>query len=203
MDSLTGTLTLTKPLDYETVKEYTIIVEATDQSLNMSERLTSSVTGHIIVTDANDNNPTFVIPSSSSVLISDSVTVGEVVTRIVAVDSDSGNNGRISYVISSGNEDDCFSLGYDTGVMTLMKPLMFSDSTKTFTFNISANDHGTPTRKAHFTLKLVIEGSDDNPPRFTAPKYLATVSEDASIGTYVLKVFAKSEYAETGKQHRP
>ncbi|KAB0799258.1 hypothetical protein PPYR_07138 [Photinus pyralis] len=196
IDSLTGALILAAPLDYELVTEYTIVVRATDQCVNVSERLSTTVTARIIVTDANDNSPSFVLPTSSNVVVSDSVTLGEVVTRILAVDKDNGDNGRVTYIIAGGNEDNKFALGYDTGVLTLAKPFTFTDSIKTFTLNVTASDHGTPTRQANTVLKLAIQGSIHNPPRFLNSEYHAKISEKAALGSYVTKVAAKSGLLE-------
>lgn len=196
VDPLTGTLTLTSNLDYESLPEYTLVVRAIDQSLNVSERLTSSVTARVIVTDSNDISPKFVFPISSSVVMSDSLTLGMVITRVIAVDSDSGDNGRVSYVISGGNEEGRFSLSYDTGVLTLAKPLA---SKKGYSLNITASDHGSPTRKTNMILKLNVRGSTENPPRFLNSVYEAKISEDAPIGAYVIKVAAKSALMDRGK----
>ena len=122
------------------------------------------------------------------------------VTRIVAVDSDNGDNGRVTYVISGGNEGNIFSLGYDTGVLMLTRPLS-TGSGKTFSLNVTANDHGTPTRQARMTVKLSMENSSENPPRFVNAQYFADVVEDSPIGTFVLKVTAKSSHVE-GKCHK-
>ncbi|KAF5284599.1 hypothetical protein FQR65_LT02425 [Abscondita terminalis] len=198
IDSLTGGLILSAPLDYETLTEYMIIVKATDQSLNISERLSTTVTARIIVTDSNDNTPKFIMPTSSNVLVSDSITLGEVVTRIVAVDKDNGDNGRVTYVIAGGNEDNKFALGYDTGVLTLAKPLIFTDTAKTFTLNVTASDHGTPTKQANSVLKLTLQGSSSTPPRFLHSEYKAKISEKVSPGSYVTKLSAKSGSLEGG-----
>lgn len=197
IDFLTGTLILSNSLDYESIEEYTIIVAATDQSVNVSERKTTSVTARVIVTDYNDNSPRFVVPVPPTAFISEATIVGMKVTHLVAVDSDSGDNGRVTYVISSGNEGSVFALGYDTGVLTLAKPL--PDAQRTYILNVTATDHGTPTRHADIELKLAVQGSEANPPRFFNSLYRASVPEDAPIGTFVTKVTTKSGVAEHGK----
>lgn len=201
VDALTGTLTLIAPLDYETLPEYTLIVKAMDQSTNASERLSTSVTARIIVTDFNDNGPKFVFPATSAVTIGDGVTVGMVLSHLVAVDADSGDNGRVTYVISAGNEDGRFSLGYDSGVLTLAKPIISDDEEgeSSYTLNVTASDHGTPTKHANLKLKLTVRGSAQHPPRFLNSVYKVKVSEDAPVGSFVVKVTAKSAFLEAGK----
>lgn len=198
LDPLTGGLVLAKNLDYESVQEYTLVVMATDQSANLSERLNATVTCRIIVEDYNDNAPRFVIPSNSRIYISDSVTAGMLVTHVVAVDSDSGDNGRVTYVISSGNEGNYFALGYDNGIITLTRPLP-SETSRIYVLNITASDHGTPTKQAYIVLKLSLQNSVDNSPQFANSIYYANVPEDVNPGTSVIKVSAKSAFTDSGK----
>lgn len=200
VDALTGTLTLLSALDYETLPEYTLIVRATDQSLNISERLTTTVTARIIVTDSNDNDPKFVFPASNTITINNGLTAGMVVSHLVAIDYDSGDNGRVSYVISSGNDNGRFSLGYDTGVLTLAKSIVPQNEEQEIAYllNVTANDHGKPSRQATLSLKLNVHGSSQHPPRFLNTIYDVKIPEDASVGSFVVKVNAKSSLHETG-----
>lgn len=48
VDSLTGNLILNGPLDYEKIKEFTLIVKATDQCVNATERRSTAVTVQVI-----------------------------------------------------------------------------------------------------------------------------------------------------------
>jgi protocadherin-16/23 len=216
VDPLTGTLTLNSDLDYETLTEYTLIVRATDQPSNKSERLSTSVTAQVTVTDSNDNAPTFVSPAMSSVLLSDSVPVGSTLCHVIAVDRDSGDNGRVTYVIASGNQEGKFSLSYDTGVLTLARSLVSVDtpgnrrgsvgsggggpSGGRYILNVTASDHGSPTpRHASKVIHLIVQGTKENPPRFLHSLYHANVSEDAVVGSYVTKVLARSAMSNSGK----
>jgi protocadherin-16/23 len=215
VDPLTGTLTLNADLDYETLSEYTLIIQATDQPSNKSERLSTSVTARVIVTDANDNPPVFVSPASSTVLLSDSATVGMTLCHVIAVDRDSGENGRVTYVIVSGNQESKFTLSYDTGVLTLARSLVSVDASGNwrssgvsvggasggrYILNITASDHGAPTpRYATKVLHIIVQGTKENPPRFLHSLYHANVSEDSATGSYVTKVLARSPISESGK----
>ncbi|XP_069675157.1 protein dachsous-like isoform X2 [Periplaneta americana] len=208
VDPLTGTLTLHADLDYEVLPEYTLIVRATDQASNKSERLSTSVTARVMVQDANDNVPVFVSPATSTVLLSDSVTVGSTLCHVIAVDKDFGENGRVTYVIASGNQEGKFSLSYDTGVLTLARSLVSVDTPGSrrgsvgggrYTLNVTATDHGAPApRHTTKALHLIVQGTKENPPRFLHSLYHANVSEDAAIGSYVAKVMARSAMVESG-----
>lgn len=197
LDSLTGTLTLASNLDYEGVHEYILVVTATDQAANVSERLSTSVTVRVLVTDFNDNSPKFVVPTTATAFISETSIVGMTITHLVAVDLDSGDNGRVTYTLSGGNNAGMFAIGYDTGTLTLVKPLPTSQ--KSFILNITANDHGTPTRVAHLELKLSVQGNWNSPPKFLESQYTASIAEDISVGMEVTRVAVRSDMLTNSK----
>ncbi|KAI8034953.1 hypothetical protein M5D96_012300 [Drosophila gunungcola] len=202
LDSLTGSLSLQAPLDFEAVQEYLLIVQALDQSSNVPDRLQTSVTVRLRVLDANDNAPQFVSPNtnggkSATLFIGDSTRIGENVAHIVAVDKDSGDNGRLTYEITGGNGEGRFRINPQTGVIELVKslPPAAEDVEKNgrFSLVISAKDHGQPESKRSFlNLQLVVQGSHNNPPRFLQAVYRATILENVPSGSFVLQVTAKS-----------
>ena len=64
VDSLTGALTLAKPLDREERSDYTLILRASDCA-PINDRLAATVTARIVVLDQNDNDPIFVAPETT------------------------------------------------------------------------------------------------------------------------------------------
>lgn len=183
VDSLTGALTLAKPLDREERAEYTLIIEAVDRA-PPGEQLSSTVTARIIVLDQNDNDPVFVAPETTRIPVTPDLLPGAVLTRVVAVDKDVDDNGRVSYVITSGNEEGRFSVGYDSGLVTLLKPMI-----RPLELEITANDHGSPPRKATIKLSLNLAfGQTSGPPRLLLSNPIARVSELLPIGSAVLNV---------------
>lgn len=215
VDPLTGTLSLLAPLDYETLSEYILVIQATDQSSNVTERLSTSVTSRILITDTNDNTPKFISPNiqGAMVFLSDSMTVGHTVTHVVAVDKDSDDNGRISYNIVSGNEDGRFRIDQENGYIELAKPLLGVTNTHhvhhhqnsvmssgKYNLLISASDHGSPVPKeSQITFQILIQSSSNNPPRFLEPVYHINISENILIGSFVVRVGAKSFLPENGE----
>ncbi|CAK1540749.1 unnamed protein product [Leptosia nina] len=199
LDPLTGTLTLISPLDYETLQDYWLVVEAVDQAVNITERLATSATVHVIVQDANDNTPTFVSARKVSVTLN---ALTGVLYQALAVDSDSGDNGKISYYISNGNDHSYFAMDYDSGRLTLSKKFA-SDTSKMrpgqYKLNLTASDHGLPfPRQSHMTLVLHLLESTNTPPRFSEATYKANISEDIRPGSFVTRVSAKSSRGNSG-----
>lgn len=115
--------------------------------------------------------------------------------RVVAVDKDAGDNGRVSYVITSANEEARFSVGYESGIVSLERPMVRSTE-----LEITANDHGSPPRKS--TLRLILtlaSGQTNGPPRLLLANPVARISEDLQVGAPVLNV-AGPIIADQGKR---
>lgn len=115
--------------------------------------------------------------------------------RVVAVDRDAGDNGRVSYVITSANEEARFSVGYESGIVSLERPMV-----RTTVLEITANDHGSPPRKSALKLTLTLaSGQTNGPPRLLLANPVARISEDLQVGAPVLNV-AGPIIADQGKR---
>lgn len=68
LDPVSGVLTLGRQLDRESTPSLFLVVRATDQALDPSQRRWGSVTARLFVTDENDNAPVFSSPSAVSVM---------------------------------------------------------------------------------------------------------------------------------------
>ena len=113
----TGDLTVSRNIDYEDVKEISLIIKAYDQAPTKESQLFTTLTVMILVLDENDNAPVFQSYSPFQVL--EDETVGYRISSIIAVDTDgnvnkSGNN-VISYTIAAGNTNGAFRIDEKTG----------------------------------------------------------------------------------------
>lgn len=189
LDPLTGMLTLAEPLDYEAAREYVLVVRATDQAANASERLSADVTARVAVTDVNDNGPRVVSPAFRRLYVDGAARPGDWLCDVVAVDRDAGDNGRTVYTIGGGNDRGTFAVGYDTGALTLARA---ADTSRTHALNITVADRGTPARYAHVSLEVAFAKSTERSVHFAQKAYAANVSEDAPVGSFVAKVTANS-----------
>lgn len=213
VDPLTGHLTQLLPLDFEELNEYLLVVQATDQSVNVTERLSTSVTARILINDINDNAPVFISPSidNSIVTLSEVTAVGQIVSHVIAIDKDSGENGRITYSTVNGNEDGRFSIDPQKGYIELIKPFYMNGSNAfdngyeavnggKYTLTIAATDHGSPVPQlTRCTVQFIIQGSTNNPPRFVESMYHVNIPENQAIGTFVIRVSAKSYQSGSGE----
>lgn len=192
LDPLTGTLTVAEPLDYETVSEYVLVVRATDQAANATERLWTDVTARIGVRDVNDNGPRVVSPAFRRLRVPGPARPGRWLCDVVAVDRDAGDNGRTVYAIGAGNDKGLFAIGYDTGALALAG---FPDAAAggEHVLNITVADMGEPARYAHITLEVTFAaGAERRSVQFAHRTYAANVSEDVPVGGFVAKVTANA-----------
>ncbi|KAL2077465.1 hypothetical protein ACEWY4_026969 [Coilia grayii] len=145
MDNVQGTLRCTEELDREARDHYDLLLLALDGGrppLSASARVT------IYVEDINDNQPQVILPSSNltCLTVSPSTPAGSMVTRIYAVDVDSGSNSDITYhLVGSEPAHNCpFRIDPHSGNISLTQQLMGQDHGMHHLF-IVVSDGGKPT----------------------------------------------------------
>ncbi|KAH9495210.1 hypothetical protein Btru_015666 [Bulinus truncatus] len=193
----TGEMFISGLIDFEAVKQISVIVKVQDSCPFPGKSLSSLMTTIIFVTDVNDNAPVFESPSMLTV--SEEEVVGYVVVVVVAVDADSNTDGSgnnvVKYFIVSGNEDGKFSLEAETGYLTLYDVLDHETQT-TYILNISAEDMGMPKMVSYQPLVITVADTNDNPPVFHQTVYHTNISENANSPTAFFTVRASD--ADTG-----
>ncbi|XP_063241640.1 protein dachsous [Bacillus rossius redtenbacheri] len=190
VDPLTGTLTLRARLDRESAGEYVLVVRASDRPDNATGRLQSSLTARVVVRDANDNPPVFVSPPAGrEVRVREGWPAGAPLCHVLAADRDEGENGRVTYELSSGDPEGVFRLDRDSGALSLARAPAAGGIA--YELNVTASDHGAAPLRAHRLVRVVVLGAAGSPPRFPRAEYRANVSEDAGVGAFVVKVTAR------------
>ncbi|XP_062289145.1 protocadherin-16-like [Scomber scombrus] len=187
LDPITGVLTLGQKLDCESTPSLYLVVRATDQAVDPSQRRWGSVTARVFVTDENDNAPVFSSPPAVSVM--EDQPVGFVILYVMARDEDEGENGRVSYRIQTGNSAGRFSLNPNTGSLSILKALDREEQ-DIFNLTIIAEDHGTPQLSTSQVLCVQVIDVNDESPVFQRAEFEAQVMENQGPGTTVLTVTA-------------
>ncbi|KAK2846728.1 hypothetical protein Q5P01_009727 [Channa striata] len=187
LDPSTGVLSLGQELDYEVISNLILVIKATDSALDISQRRWGSVTARVYVTDENDNAPVFSSPTAVSVM--EDQPVGFVVLYVMARDADQGENGRVTYIIQSGNTAGTFNLNPNTGSLSIFKPLDREEQ-DVFNLTIIAEDHGIPQHSSSQLLCVHVIDVNDEVPWFEESQYDAQISENRPPGTSVLTVSA-------------
>nr|XP_014343524.1 PREDICTED: protocadherin gamma-A4 isoform X8 [Latimeria chalumnae] len=146
--------------DYEKFREFEIHVKAQDGG---SPSLSSNVTVKIFILDQNDNVPEILYPSltdSSAIieLVPRSSEAGYLVTKVVAVDADSGQNAWLSYRFLKVTESGLFQIGLHTGEIRTSRPFRDTDVIKQ-TLLILVKDNGLQALSVTVTLNVLLAES--------------------------------------------
>ncbi|OWK53006.1 Protocadherin-16 [Lonchura striata] len=187
LDGRSGQLSLRQGLDREAAASFLLVVEATDQARNVSQRRSAAVTARVFVTDENDNVPVFLSPATVSVM--EDQPTGFVALHVVAQDRDLGENGRVSYSLRAGNADGRFHLNPSTGALSIVRALNREEVAQ-HNLTVVATDHGFPRLSATQLLSVLVLDVNDEAPVFEKPEYEAHVMENLPAGSPVLQVLA-------------
>ncbi|XP_029985482.1 LOW QUALITY PROTEIN: protocadherin Fat 3-like [Sphaeramia orbicularis] len=134
----------------------------------------------VTIDDANDNTPTFALPSYE-VFINESVPVGTSVLTVSAVDEDKGENGYITYSVSS-LQPLPFRINQFSGVISTTKELDFESSSESFVFVVRASDWGSPYRReSEVNVTIHLENVNDNQPLFEKVACQGVISMDFPV----------------------
>uniref|UniRef100_A0A8C4XIS4 Cadherin EGF LAG seven-pass G-type receptor 1 n=1 Tax=Falco tinnunculus TaxID=100819 RepID=A0A8C4XIS4_FALTI len=183
--SFSGAIDLINPLDYETIREYTLRIKAQDGGRPPLINSTGMVSVQVV--DVNDNAPIFVsTPFQATVL--ENVPLGYSVLHIQAVDADSGENARLEYKLiemasSTGG------INNSTGWITVAAELD-RETVENYHFGVEARDHGVPVMTSSASVSITVLDVNDNNPTFTEKVYHLRLNEDAAVGSSVLTLTA-------------
>lgn len=197
---LEGVVRVARPLDYETQRAYTLIINASDGG---QPRGTAQTVVVVDVLDVNDNAPVFAaLPAYQDTYAENSAPIALPVITLQATDKDSPPNANITYAIVSGNTPGDvpeFSLGGSNGgALYLDVSALDRERQERYTVIVRASDNGWPVaRTAEVTLVFKVDDANDNAPVFvgfpTQPPGVPVVvqlPEAAVVGTVIADMAA-------------
>ncbi|XP_033036760.1 protocadherin gamma-A10 isoform X5 [Trachypithecus francoisi] len=161
INSDTGVLYALRSFDYEQFHELQMQVTASDSG---DPPLSSNVSLSLFVLDQNDNKPEILYPalptdgSTGVELAPRSAEPGYLVTKVVAVDRDSGQNAWLSYRLLKASEPGLFAVGLHTGEVRTARALLDRDALKQ-SLVVAVQDHGQPPLSATVTLTVAVADS--------------------------------------------
>ncbi|XP_038629350.1 protocadherin-15b isoform X4 [Scyliorhinus canicula] len=177
----TGQLVLEKSLDRESTDRYILIVTASDGKPDS----TSTTTVNIVVTDVNDNDPTFdaIFLKNFTVLEEEAnIYVGQV----RATDPDAGVNGQIRY--SLANFQNLFRITSNGSIYTMTS--LDRETEDKYDLLVEASDGAVDPRRSTMTVPIRVLDVDDNSPVFSQSTYVVSVPENNEVGMVILQLQA-------------
>nr|XP_048717690.1 protocadherin gamma-B1-like isoform X38 [Caretta caretta] len=157
INSQTGAIYAQRSFDYEQFREFELQVKAQDGG---SPPLSSNVTVRVFIVDQNDNAPRILYPSLGAdgsalfEMVPRSAEAGYLVTKVVAVDADSGHNAWLSYHVLQATDPSLFSMGLQSGEIRTARAFADRDAVKHRLVTL-VKDNGQPPLSATVTLNLV------------------------------------------------
>ncbi|XP_035391380.1 protocadherin beta-11-like isoform X4 [Electrophorus electricus] len=156
----TGILSAVRSYDYEQLNKFVVHVRAQDGG---TPTLSSNVTVIISIQDQNDNAPQVLYPvqtggSLMSEIVPRSADVGYLVTKVVAVDVDSGQNAWLSYKLQKATDRALFEVGPQNGEIRTVRQVTDKDAMKR-KLTVVVEDNGQPSRSAVVNINVAVADS--------------------------------------------
>ncbi|KFP44211.1 Protocadherin alpha-C2, partial [Chlamydotis macqueenii] len=152
-----GNMYAVRSFDYETLREFQVVVQAQDAGI---PPLSSTVTVHIYVVDENDHAPQILYPTSTNTsaaleMIPRSAYAGYLVTKIIAIDGDSGQNAWLFFHLVQSSDPSLFRVELHTGEIRTTRKLG-EDSTPTFNLTVEVRDNGEPPMSSSVAITVAV-----------------------------------------------
>ncbi|XP_060110213.1 protocadherin gamma-A8-like [Heteronotia binoei] len=188
INSETGVVYALNSFDYEELQEINFWVKAKDGG---SPPLSSNVSVTLLILDQNDNAPQILYPStptdgSTGVELAPHFSEpGYLVTKVVAVDADSGQNAWLSYQLLKATEPGLFTIGLHTGEIRTARFFLDKDALKQ-SLVVLVKDNGQPPLSASVTVTVVL--ADNIPDILTDLSSISAPPDPQSDLTFYLVV---------------
>lgn len=180
----TGTITVANgnPLNFETLADYVLSIDATDSGFPSSTK-TAQVTIHL-----NDLNESPVL-ANKIVTVPENTAVGTILTTMTATNPEMAQ--QLSYFIIAGNANGSFAIDPATGQVSVVDNgvLDFEDHNQ-LQLTIRVIDNGQPALAATATLSIQVTDVNE-PPHLTPMTF--TLAENSPVGTVVGTILAIDE----------
>ncbi|XP_039474184.1 protocadherin gamma-A12-like isoform X16 [Oreochromis aureus] len=180
----TGVIHAVRSFDYEQFRSFKVYVMARD---NGSPPLSSNVTVSVFISDVNDNSPQILYPSPEgnsfmTELVPKAAHGGSLVSKVIAVDADSGQNAWLSYQIVKSTDPGLFTIGVHSGEIRTQRDISESDSMKQ-NLVVAVKDNGQPSLSATCSMYLLIS---DNLAEVPELKDLSYSDSNSKLTSYLI-----------------
>uniref|UniRef100_UPI0037E90B7B protocadherin gamma-A11-like n=1 Tax=Semicossyphus pulcher TaxID=241346 RepID=UPI0037E90B7B len=180
----TGVIHAVRSFDYEQFRSFKVAVMARD---NGSPPLSSNVSVSVFISDVNDNSPQILYPapegnSFMTELVPKAAHGGSLVSKVIAVDADSGQNAWLSYHIVKSTDPGLFTIGVHSGEIRTQRDISESDSMKQ-NLIVTVKDNGQPSLSATCSMYLLIS---DNLAEVPELKDISYDEKNSKLTSYLI-----------------
>ncbi|KAG7518382.1 protocadherin gamma-A5-like [Solea senegalensis] len=155
-----GIIHAIRSFDFEQIKTIIFLIKGQDGG---SPSLSSNTTVKLNIQDQNDNPPQVLYPvqTGGSVvgeMVPRSADVGYLVSKVVAVDVDSGQNAWLSYKLQKATDRALFEVGLQNGEIRTIRQVTDKDPVNQ-KLTVIVEDNGQPSRSATVIVNVAVADS--------------------------------------------
>lgn len=183
----TGSLNSVRPLDFETIQNYSIIVQV-QNSLDLNDYTNIDVV--IKILDVNDNSPIFTMEKTRGLYLAKvnrNPVQGTVVYTLTASDRDS--TGHLRYSLVSSDFNSFFEVEAESGNVKTRGQQGGLLTADVYNLTVRVSDSDTPSRHAEALLTVQV---GEYPPVFGEEEYVFNVEENTQKGFTIGYIKARS-----------
>ncbi|XP_077122256.1 protocadherin alpha-C2-like isoform X1 [Ranitomeya variabilis] len=152
-----GTLYAIQSFDYEKIRAFRFVVQAQDAG---NPPLSSSATVNFFILDQNDHAPKILYPaptnSTRSIeMIPRAAGVDYLVTKVIAVDLDSGQNAWLFYTLGKATDPKLFKVSLHTGEIRTTRKVA-DDVIASYNVTVIVKDNGEPPLSSSTTISIAV-----------------------------------------------
>lgn len=185
-----GFLYVRSSLDREERDYYSLTVTASDTG-NPSRSSSVPVVIHVI--DENDNAPAFT-NTTFSFSVRENEPPDSFVGKLIATDRDMARNAELTFSLSNSQNNNDFFVDHKNGFLKTLRvfdreQLVANSGHNYMTFEATVTDNGNPRLRDRVKVNVYVTDVNDNPPKFLRTPYKVQISEGASVGTQVIRLY--------------
>uniref|UniRef100_A0A8C5MTU4 FAT atypical cadherin 2 n=1 Tax=Leptobrachium leishanense TaxID=445787 RepID=A0A8C5MTU4_9ANUR len=183
IDKLTGMLVVARPLQASRKSFYTLTVQVTDGTSDVSTQV------HISVVPFNRHRPEFQ-QNNYEVEVAEDTPPGVEVLKVSATDKDSA--GKLIYTIQGGADPrstKIFRLDPNSGAIYTTENLD-CESLPLHTLTVMVRDQDVPIKRNFVQVMIHVKDSNNHSPHFIRPLYEVSIPDSVPFGTEVVQVRA-------------
>nr|XP_022904889.1 cadherin-23 [Onthophagus taurus] len=191
LNNKTGDLFVKSRIDREVYDWLNLTVKATDSGHPPRHARTEIF---VQILDENDNNPCF-LNDPRVLMVPEDTEVNRKIAIIEARDSDSGEFGKITYLLDRSSSEGDFILEPETGILRVSKELdretkhsylLVVEAWDNYQFGFNSGE----SRNAFKHINVTVLDVNDNPPQFSLPTTCTSITEFHEIGHPIIIVHA-------------
>ena len=183
INNMTGQLSLSRNVDFESIKKLVFMVRATD---NVSPSFHTDAQVIFYITDVNDNEPSFNVFNYTSYITINAL-VGSILVNLDVTDQDSGVNGKIKYQFVNAPSSLPFEI---IGSTIRVKTSLANTNMTWYALSVVAVDQGSPSLSSSNANVNIYVSPNSTVPHFVKPFYNITIQDNITSDMVILQVHA-------------